>query len=330
LNPFELAHAGDAGEAAAAVAAHPGARFLAGGTTLVDLLKLDVETPDLVVDITALPLGGIADAEDGGLRIGALARMSDVALDERVVARYPVLSQALLAGASPQLRNMATIGGNLMQRTRCTYFRDVTWTACNKRAPGSGCAALEGVNHGHAVLGVSDACIATHPADMPVALVALDATVEIRGVDGAMRSVAIDLFHVAYGEDPARESVLEPGELITAVLLPAVPWFTRSRYAKARDRASYEFALASAAVALDVDDAGRVRDARVALGGVATRPWRSRDAEEALRGRPPERDAFERAALAAMAGAEPRAANAFKVPLARKVIARALAEAVAT
>jgi xanthine dehydrogenase YagS FAD-binding subunit len=328
VKAFELARARDAAEAAAAVAGRDDARFLAGGTTLVDLLKLDVETPGLVVDISGLPLDAVEETADGGVRIGALARMSAVARAPVVAERYPVLAEALLAGASPQLRNMATIGGNLMQRTRCVYFRDVSWTACNKRAPGSGCAALDGATRGHAVLGTSDRCLATHPADMPVALLALDATVHLRDAEGGERAVALGDFHVPYGEDPARESVVEPGELIVAVSLPPRDWARRSRYVKARDRASYEFALAAAAVALDLDG-DRIRDARVALGGVATAPWRSTAAEDALRGRPAGAEAFGAAAEAALAGAATRADNAYKVPLAQRVLVRALTEAAA-
>jgi xanthine dehydrogenase YagS FAD-binding subunit len=326
VNPFDLARAGDAAEASAATAGRDDTRFLAGGTTLIDLLKLDVETPGLVVDISRLPLDAVEETDGGGVRIGALARMSAVARATPVRERYPVLSEALLAGASPQLRNMATIGGNLMQRTRCPYFRDVSWTACNKRNPGSGCAALGGVTRGHAVLGVSDECIATHPADMPVALLALDAMVHLRAADGRERAVPIGDFHVPYGEDPARESVVEPGELIVAVSLPERPWARRSRYVKARDRASYEFALAAAAVALDLDG-GEIRDARVALGGVATAPWRSAAAEDALRGRSPNAETLAGAAEAALAGAVTRPDNAFKVPLAEQVLVRALSEA---
>ncbi|HEY2636502.1 MAG TPA: xanthine dehydrogenase family protein subunit M [Solirubrobacteraceae bacterium] len=324
MNPFAIARAADPGDAQAAVARHPGARFLAGGTTLVDLLKLDVETPELVVDINHVGLDTVEPAGDGGVRIGALARMSAVARHELVARPYPVVSEALLAGASPQLRNMASIGGNLMQRSRCTYFRDTSWP-CNKRDPGSGCAALHGHTRGHAVLGVSDQCIATHPADLPVALVALEATVHVRTPEGGERAVPVGDFHVAYGEDPARESVLEPGELITAVTLPPVDWYRRSHYVKARDRASYEFALAAAAVALDLDG-DTIRDARVALGGVATKPWRSPEAEDVLRGATTSEAAFAAAAEAALAGARPRADNAYKVPLARKTIVRALKE----
>jgi xanthine dehydrogenase YagS FAD-binding subunit len=325
MNPFSYAYAKGPEEAVAAVSRHRGAKFVAGGTTLVDLLRLDVETPDLLVDINSLPLARIDPLPGGGLRIGAMARNSDLANDPRVRKNYPVLSEALLSGASPQLRNMASVGGNLMQRTRCYYFRDPAY-ACNKRQPGSGCAALEGYNRIHAVLGASEKCIATHPGDMPVALAALDAVVRTRRPDGGERSIPLTDFHVSYGEDPARESVLEHGELITAVDLPAVPWFARSHYLKVRDRASYEFALASAAVALDLD--GRqIRAARVALGGVGTKPWRSREAEQALTGAAAEEKAFQAAADAALRTAKAQKDNGFKIELAKRTLVRALATA---
>jgi xanthine dehydrogenase YagS FAD-binding subunit len=298
---------------------------LAGGTTLVDLLRLEVETPDRLVDINALPLARIETLPGGGVRIGAMVRNSDLANHPAIRQRYPVLSEALLSGASPQLRNMATVGGNLMQRTRCYYFRDTTYP-CNKRAPGSGCAALEGFNRIHAVLGTSEKCIATHPGDMPVALAALDAVVHTRRPDGRERAIPLTEFHVPYGEDPARESVLEHGELITAVELPAIPWFARSHYLKVRDRASYEFALASAAVALDLDG-NSIRAARVALGGVGTKPWRSPEAEQALAGKKAAEAAYRAAAEAALRGARPQKDNGFKVELAKRTLARALAVA---
>jgi xanthine dehydrogenase YagS FAD-binding subunit len=311
-------------EAAAAVKEVSGdarAAFLAGGTTLIDLMKLNVETPGRVVDVNHLPLTRIEATEGGGLRVGALVRNSDLAYHEAVRALYPVLSEALLSGATPQLRNMATVGGNLVQRTRCTYFRDTFW-ACNKRQPGSGCAALDGHNRSHAVLGTSDRCIATHPSDMCVALVALDAVVHVQGA-GGRRAVPITEFHVPYGEDPARESVLQHGELITAVEVPPTPFFRRSHYLKVRDRAAFEFALASAAVALEVKD-GKVTAARVALGGVATKPWRAAEAEQVLVGAKPHEATYAAAAKAALQGARPQKHNAFKVELARRVIVRAL------
>jgi xanthine dehydrogenase YagS FAD-binding subunit len=325
MNPFSYSHASRPEEAVHAVARDRRARFVAGGTTLVDLLRLDVETPDHLVDINGLPLARIEALPGGGVRIGAMVRNSDLANDPAIRKRYPVLSEALLSGASPQLRNMASVGGNLMQRTRCYYFRDTAYP-CNKRVPGSGCAALEGYNRIHAVLGTSEKCIATHPADMPVAMAALDAVVHTRRPNGQERAIPLVDFHVPYGEDPARESVLEHGELITAVELPAVPWFARSHYLKVRDRASYEFALASAAVALDLDG-GRIRAARVALGGVGTKPWRSPEAERALAGRKAEEATFRAAGEAALRGARPQKDNGFKIELAKRTVARALAVA---
>ncbi|HSS51446.1 MAG TPA: xanthine dehydrogenase family protein subunit M [Thermoanaerobaculia bacterium] len=327
MNPFTYSHANQPEVAVAAVAKNPHAAFVAGGTTLVDLLRLDVMTPNALVDVNALPLAGIETLPGGGVRIGAMVRNSDLANDSTIRKRYPVLSEALLSGASPQLRNMATVGGNLMQRTRCYYFRDAV-SPCNKRQPGSGCAALGGYDRIHAVLGTSDKCIATHPGDMPVALAALDAVVHTRRPGGGARAIPLTDFHVSYGDDPARESVLEHGELITAVELPAVPWFARSTYLKVRDRASYEFALASAAVALDLERGGRIRAARVALGGVATKPWRSREAEQVLTGGKAEEATFRAAAEAALRGARPQRNNGFKIELAKRTLARALAMAV--
>ena len=332
MNPFTYARASGPEEATAAVAADHGAKFLAGGTTLVDLLKLGVETPSTLVDVNPLPLARIESLPGGGLLIGANVRNSDLANDPTVRRRYPVLSEALLAGASPQIRNMATVGGNLMQRTRCFYFRDTAY-ACNKRRPGSGCAALGGYDRIHAVLGTSERCIATHPGDMPVALVALGAVVHTRRPHGVNqttgRTIPIDRFFVAYGVDPAKESVLEHGELITGVELPPDPWLARSCYLKVRDRASYEFALASAAVALDLAGDGTIRAARVALGGVATKPWRAPEAERALAGRRADEAAFRAAGEAALAGARPQRHNGFKVELAKRTVARALSTAAA-
>ncbi|HVR03936.1 MAG TPA: xanthine dehydrogenase family protein subunit M [Polyangia bacterium] len=307
--------------AVAATRAAPDAAFVAGGTSLLDLMKLDVLEPAELVDVNALPLGKIEVAHDG-LHVGALVRNSDLARHPDVVARYPLLSEALLAGASPQLRNMATVGGNLLQRTRCSYFRDPA-TPCNKRAPGAGCGALDGYNRMHAVLGTSDKCIAAHPSDMCVALLALDAVVHTRGPAGP-RQIPIADFHILPGEHPERESVLAQGELVTGVSLPARPGFEQSRYLKVRDRASYAFALVSVGAALRIED-GLVREARIALGGVGTKPWRAVEAERLLVGQRPERAAFTRAAEAALAGAKPRKHNAFKVPLARRAIVRALA-----
>ncbi|HEX4498423.1 MAG TPA: xanthine dehydrogenase family protein subunit M [Thermoanaerobaculia bacterium] len=325
MNPFSFTHVSQPDEAVAAVSRDPHARFVAGGTTLVDLLRLEVETPDRLVDINALPLAKIDALPSGGVRIGAMVRNSDLANHPAIRQRYPVLSEALLSGASPQLRNMASVGGNLMQRTRCYYFRDTAYP-CNKRSPGSGCAALEGYNRIHAVLGTSDQCIATFPGDMPVAMVALDAVVHTRRPNGSERTIPLTDFHVSYGENPSRETVLDHGELITAVELPPTPWFARSHYLKVRDRASYEFALASAAVALDLDG-GRIRAARVALGGVGTKPWRSSEAEQALIGKKAEEATYKAAAETALQGAQPRKDNGFKIELAKRTLARALATA---
>lgn len=297
--------------------------FLAGGTTLVDLVKLDVMRPERVVDINRLPLTTIDRLPDGRLKIGALVRNSDLAWHADVQRDYPVLSAALLSGASPQIRNMATTAGNLMQRTRCPYFRD-NISPCNKREPGSGCAALEGYNRMHAVLGGSPACIATHPSDMCVALAALDAEILVHGERGE-RTIPLRDFHLLPGSAPEREHALAAGELITAVILPRPLPDARQHYLKLRDRESYEFALASVAVIVALDGS-RIREARVALGGVATKPWRARAAEDVLRGAPPTAETFHAAAIAALRDAEPRKFNAFKVPLAQQAIQRALAE----
>jgi xanthine dehydrogenase YagS FAD-binding subunit len=322
MRKISFAHAIDTEQAVATVAAAPDAAFLAGGTTLVDLLRQRVMEPARVVDINRLPLARIETLPDGGMHIGALARMSDVAEHQAVLDRFPMLSQALLLGASAQLRNMATMGGNLMQRVRCGYFRDIH-SACNKRQPGSGCAALDGVNRGHAVLGTSAHCIATHPSDAAVALVALDAVVQVQGPAGH-RSVPIDDFFLLPGVRPEREHPLEHGELIIGIDVPAAPVARRSLYLKVRDRESYEFALASAAVALHTID-GTVAEVRVALGGVATKPWRARQAEAVLLGAQATRETFSRAATAELAAADTsRPANAFKAELARRTVVRAL------
>lgn len=299
------------------------ARFVAGGTNLLDLMKIDVEQPAAIIDINRLPLAAI-EATPAGLRIGALARMSDVAIHPAIARDYPVVAQALLASASPQLRNMASIGGNLMQRTRCTYFRD-TACACNKRQPGSGCSAIPGENRRHAVLGVSSACIAVHPSDLAVALVALDASLRLRSREGE-RSVPLDAFYRLPGTTPQQENVLRPGELIVAVDLPASAAARRSRYLKIRDRASFEFALVSAAVGLEIAD-GTIRDARLALGGVGTKPWRARQAESGLVGKMAGDEAFTAAADAALQGAQPQGQNRYKIDLAKRTLARALGEA---
>jgi|HubBroStandDraft_5_1064220.scaffolds.fasta_scaffold68481_2 xanthine dehydrogenase YagS FAD-binding subunit len=295
-------------------------RYVAGGTNLVDLLKLDVERPKQVVDINALEMSRI-EPLNGGLRIGALARNSDVASDARVKRDYAVLSEAILSGASPQIRNMASTAGNLVQRTRCPYFRDLAHK-CNKREPGSGCDAMEGHNRMLAILGTSEHCIATNPSDQNVALMALEAVVEIRGQRGN-RNVPIAEFYKLPGTTPHIETVLEPGDLITGVRLPAPVAGVRSGYLKLRDRAAYEFALASAAVVLGVSG-GKVTHARVALGGVGTIPWRAREAEAELMGKPATREQFVRAAEAALKDAKPRSENGFKVELAKRCIVHAL------
>ncbi len=319
MKPFTYVRPADA-RAAIAAAGDSGASFLAGGTTLVDLMRLEVMTPSAVVDLSPLPLTQIERAGDG-LRIGAMARNSAVATHPVVVERYPLLAQALLAGASQQVRNMATVGGNLLQRTRCPYFRDLA-VACNKRAPGSGCSAIDGFTRSHAILGTSESCIATHPSDMCVALAALDAVVHTRGA-GRERAIPFGEFHTLPGDHPEVESALEPGELVTHVELPASPFAAHAHYVKVRDRAAFAFALASAAVGLDVAD-GKIRAARIALGGVATRPWRAVEAEQALVGQAPNRASFERAAAAAIVDPKPRRDNAFKIALAKRTIVRAL------
>jgi xanthine dehydrogenase YagS FAD-binding subunit len=294
--------------------------FLAGGTTLVDLMKLDVMAPRQVIDINGLPMRGIVFSHEG-LRIGAMERMSDVAVDRDVATNYPVIAQALLLSASGQVRNMASIGGNLLQRTRCDYFRDVR-TPCNKREPGSGCPAQTGENRTHAILGTSNACVATHASDLAVALVALDASVRLRSRDGE-RQVGLGEFYRLPGETPHLENDLKPGELITEVLVPRLAWAAKSKYVKVRDRQSFEFALTSAAVALDIRER-MVRDVRVAVGGVGTRPWRLRAVEDALRGLPLRRETVEAAAEHAADGARPLAHNGFKVTLVRRTVTRAL------
>jgi xanthine dehydrogenase YagS FAD-binding subunit len=306
----------------AVAALGPGTRCLAGGTNLVDLMKGGVEAPLRLVDINRLPLTEVIDTPDGGLRIGAMVRNSDLANHPRVRRDYPLLSQALLAGASPQLRNMASVGGNLLQRTRCYYFADTAFPACNKRNPGSGCGAREGFHRIHAILGASEACIAVHPSDMCVALAALDATVVVRSTQGE-RLIDMARFHRLPGNQPEQDTRLAVDELIVAVLLPRPIFARHVHYLKLRDRASYAFALVSAAVALDVDTRG-VRTARIALGGVAHKPWRAFDAEQSLAGARLEPASFERAARLATTGAQPLRDNAFKVDLAQRAVARAL------
>jgi xanthine dehydrogenase YagS FAD-binding subunit len=296
-------------------------RFVAGGTTLVDLMKLDVERPNQLIDINTLPLERIEPAAGGGLVLGALARNSTVAQHPVVQRDYTVLSQALLSGASPQLRNMATTAGNLLQRTRCVYFRD-TAHACNKREPGTGCSAIGGHNRMLAILGTSKDCIASNPSDQNVALTALEATIQVQGVQGK-RSIPIHAFYLKPGSTPDRENVLEPGDLVVSVTLPAPIAGARSHYLKLRDRAAYEFALASAAVVIKVNG-GRIEHAHVALGGVGTVPWRSREAERELLGHAANASTFQRAAEAALKDAQPASGNGFKVELAKRCIVRAL------
>jgi xanthine dehydrogenase YagS FAD-binding subunit len=320
MRAFDFVVAESPAQARALVREVPGSRFYAGGTTLVDLMKADVERPVRVVDISRLPLTAIERSGDV-VRIGALARNSDVAYDPLIATNFPAVAQALLSGASGQIRNAATIGGNLLQRTRCSYFRETRWR-CNKREPGSGCDALEGFNRGHAVLGTSEACIATYPGDLAVALTALGAHVVVEGEHGE-RTIALVDFYLLPGDRPDRETALAGGELITAIELRVEPLHARSHYLKVRDRASYEFALVSVACALRIDR-GRIAEARLALGGVATVPWRAYAAEESLAGTEVGDDAYRVAAERALDGARPRMHNAFKVELARRAIVRAL------
>ncbi len=320
MDPFSYTKPATVNDAITSVAAG-GAKFVAGGTTLIDLMKLNVERPAALVDINILPLDRIEPQAEGGLKIGALVRNSDLAHDSRVQQMYPVLSEALLSGASPQLRNMATTGGNLLQRTRCYYFRDTNYT-CNKREPGSGCPAIDGYNRMQAILGTSEHCIATHPSDMAVAMMALGATIHLNGSAGE-RSVPITEFYFLPGNTPDRENVVRKGEIITHVTLPALPSNAKSHYLKRRDRASYEFALASAAVIIDVNG-NKIWKAQIALGGVGTRPWRSPEAEQELAGRDVSERAFRQAAEAALHGAKPYRNNGFKVELAKRTLVRAL------
>jgi xanthine dehydrogenase YagS FAD-binding subunit len=323
VRAFTYERATDAGAAIAAVSkAGLGARFISGGTNLLDLMKLEIECPTHLVDISRLPFREIEELPDGGLRIGAQAANSDTAADARVRSRYPVLTEALLAGASGQLRNKASVGGNLLQRTRCPYFYD-TPSACNKREPGTGCSALSGINRIHAILGASEACIATHPSDMAVAMAVLDARIEMLGAGGATRRVAIGDFHRLPGNTPEVETVLRPDEMITGVVLPAPPP-GRQIYRKVRDRASYEFALVSVAVIVAAAR-GTITAARVAFGGVAHKPWRSPEAEAALLGRPATMATYRAAADAAMKDAVGRGHNDFKIDLARRTLCRTLA-----
>jgi xanthine dehydrogenase YagS FAD-binding subunit len=327
MHTFELTRPNDVTSAATAAAAantaQQGAeiRFIAGGTTLIDLMKLNVEQPHTLIDLNRLPLGDVETLPDGGLKIGAMVRNSDLAHHPAVLRDYPVLSQALLSGASAQLRNKATTSGNLLQRTRCMYFRD-TAMPCNKREPGSGCGAINGVNRMMAILGTSENCIATNPSDMNVALTALEATIHIQNGQ-ATRSVPISEFYLLPGDTPQRETVLEPGDLITHVTLPVPVADSKSLYLKLRDRASYEFALASAAVILKAEN-NRISYVRVALGGVGTKPWRSNEAEQALAGATVSESSFRNAAEAALQGARPQSQNGFKIELAKRCLTHAL------
>jgi len=333
MHTFEFIRPPDPAAAIAAAAqsktAQQGAdvRFMGGGTTLIDLMKLNVETPNRVLDINRLPFDKIEPMADGGLKIGATVRNSDLAYYAEVQRNYSVLSQALLQGASAQIRNMATVGGNLLQRTRCVYFRD-TAMPCNKREPGSGCPAITGHNRTLAILGASDHCIATNPSDMCVAMAALEATVHIQGPKGT-RSVAFGDFHLLPGNTPQRETVLEPGDLITHVTLPPPVSGSKQLYLKLRDRASYEFALASTAVVLTIAG-GNIRSARIALGGVGTKPWRSPEAEAALTGKPANDATFRQAGEAAMQNAKAQTENRFKIELAKRCLTHALRTAAAS
>lgn len=323
MKPFSYERAEDTASAIAALDGSPSAAFLAGGTNLVDLMKLGVATPEKLVDVRRLTSDRIEELPDGGLRIGAAVPNSDLAADPRVRNRYPALSQALLAGASGQLRNLATTGGNLLQRTRCVYFQDTT-RPCNKREPGTGCSAIEGHNRELAILGWSESCVATHPSDMAVAMSVLDAAVQVEGPDGE-REMPLTELHRLPGEHPESDTMLNHGDLITAVDLPPTAFAGRSTYRKVRDRASYAFALVSVAAALDIGD-GVVREARLALGGVAHKPWRATRAEAVLAGAPANEESFRAAAEAELEQARPLSETAYKVTLARNVITRTLTD----
>jgi xanthine dehydrogenase YagS FAD-binding subunit len=323
MNPFTYSRAADPQSAVSGIAANPKAKFLGGGTNLVDLMKMGVERPEQLVDINRLDLTKVEELPNNdGVRIGGLVRNSDLAEHDLIKSRYPVLSEALLSGASPQLRNLATTGGNLLQRTRCYYFYDPAFPMCNKRNPGSGCGALEGYNRIHAILGQSERCIATHPSDMCVAMAALDAVVRVQGPKGE-RTIPFADFHRLPGDTPNVETNLQPNELITAVDLPAIPFATRSHYLKVRDRASYAFALVSVAAALEMEG-GQIKSARIALGGVAHKPWRAVKAELALAGKTPNDQSFRAAAEAELAPAKGYKYNSFKIELARRAITQAL------
>ena len=322
MNNFSYSQASSAKEATGIRTATPQAAYIAGGTTLLDLMKANLAEHPQLVDINLLPFKGIGQTADG-LRIGAMERMSDVGEHALVLQQYPAVSESLLLAASPQLRNMASIGGNMLQRTRCGYFRDAAFP-CNKRSPGSGCPALAGDSHNLAILGTSESCIATaYPGDLAVALAAFDAVLTLENSKGKQRRVPVTEFYLLPGKTPQRETVLEPGELIVAVTIPAAAHARRSTYLKVRERSSYAYALASAAVGLDVQ-AGTIRSARVALGGVGTKPWRSPEAEKMLTGAPATEATFRAAAVAALRGAQPREENRFKVELAQNTLVQAL------
>jgi xanthine dehydrogenase YagS FAD-binding subunit len=323
MTPFVYTRVADAQGALEGIASHPQAKFLGGGTNLVDLMRMGVEQPAQLVDINRLPLTTVVELpNNGGVRIGALVRNSDLAENDLIKSRYPVLSEALLSGASPQLRNAATTGGNLLQRTRCYYFYDPAFPMCNKRVPGSGCGALEGYNRIHAILGQSEQCIATHPSDMCVALAALEAIVRVQSPQGE-RTIAFEEFHRLPGDTPNVETNLQPNELITAVDLPPLPFAARSHYLKVRDRASYAFALVSVAAVLETDGSV-IKSARLALGGVAHKPWRARKAEQALTGQQPNERCFRAAAEAELAEAKGYKYNSFKIELAKRAVVQAL------
>jgi xanthine dehydrogenase YagS FAD-binding subunit len=321
MTPFTYSRASDSA-AAIRDAAQAGAKYLGGGTNLVDLMREGIERPSALVDVTGLDRG-ISERAEGGLRIGAATSNTALAADRRVRTRYPMLTRAIVAGASAQIRNMATVGGNLLQRTRCLYFYDDA-ARCNKRDPGSGCDALDGFNRMHAILGASDACVATHPSDMCVALAALDATVTLEGADGA-RTLPFEALHRLPGNTPDKETELRPGELITAVELPPVPLARRSTYRKVRDRSSYAFALVSVAAAVEIEH-GTIKDVRLALGGVAHKPWRALVAEALLRGQQPSEEVFRRASEGELASARVLRDNAFKVELAKRTIVAVLSQ----
>jgi len=324
MKPFEYSRATSPADAVQSLAEKPDGRFLAGGTNLLDLMKEDVESASAIIDLTRLDLTEIKETEDGGLRLGALAKNSDTANHEIVRTNYPLLSRAMLSAATFQIRNMATNGGNPLQRTRCQYFYD-TATPCNKREPGSGCGAMEGLNRNHAIFGWSDKCVAVHPSDMAVALAALDAVVRVQGPDGE-RSINFTDFHRLPGDEPERDTNLKPGELIVSIDLPPSKFAKHYYYLKVRDRASYAFALVSVAAALEMDG-DTIKDVRIAMGGVAHKPWRATKAEEALKGKPATKQNFAAAADAEMAEAKPLEHNQYKVPLGRGAILRALQQA---